>query len=217
MQIETILFDLDDTLYPGSSGIWSLIRERIDRFMVEKLNYKEQDVPSTREKLFGEFGTTLRGLESVHHIDPVDYLRFVHDIPINDFLVPNPKLNELLEMLPQQKVIFTNGDRWHAKRVTDALNITRYFERTVDIIDVTPYCKPMVEAFRLALQKLNITDPTKILLVDDNIRNIEAANNLGLKSVLVSEDGQRLDPKILQIRKIEDLESVFPFLPIKVS
>lgn len=216
MQIETILFDLDDTLYPSSSGIWSLIRERIDKFMVEKLNYLEHEVPSTREKLFIEFGTTLRGLESVHHIDPIEYLKFVHDIPINDYIAPNPKLNELLEMLPQKKVIFTNGDRWHAKRVTDALNITKYFEETVDIIDVSPYCKPMIESFGIAFQKLGITDLSKILLVDDNIRNVEAANNLGLKSILVSEDHQSFDPAIHRIKKIEDLDTIFPFLQIRM-
>lgn len=217
MEIEIILFDLDDTLYPGSSGMWTLIRERIDAFMIEKLHYEKSEVHKTRQKLFNEFGTTLRGLESVHHIDPIEYLKFVHDIPLNDYLSPNLKLNRILEILPQKKVIFTNGDRWHALRVTDALDITRHFEETVDIIDVAPYCKPMEEAFELAFQKLEIFDPSKALLIDDNIRNIKTALKLGMKSILISDDGNTFDPDILRIKTIEDLGSIFPSVLISES
>ncbi|HSM26070.1 MAG TPA: hypothetical protein VK856_14495, partial [Anaerolineaceae bacterium] len=87
--IETIIFDLDDTLYPSSAGIWSLIRERIDTFMIDRLGYDEKDVPVIRENFFQTYGTTLRGLESVHHIDANDYLEFVHNIPLVQYLNPN--------------------------------------------------------------------------------------------------------------------------------
>lgn len=214
MNIDTIIFDLDDTLYPSSSGIWALIRARIDKFMIEKLNYAEHEVPTTREKFFKEFGTTLRGLESVHHIDPVEYLKFVHEIPLNKHLFPNTQLQEILHKIPLKKVIFTNGDRWHSKRVTDRLNISHFFEETVDILDVSPYCKPMDEAFNLAFQKLGITNPNNALLIDDNIRNIQAAKRLGLNTILVSENGHNGDQDLIKIRRIEDLESVFQILDI---
>ena len=111
--------------------------------------------------------------------------------------------------IPSKKVIFTNGDRWHSKRVTDRLNISHFFDEVVDILDVSPYCKPMEEAFTIAFQKLGITDTQNVLLIDDNIRNIQAAKELGLKTILVSENGDNGNSDILKIRKIEDLEEVF--------
>lgn len=209
MEIETIIFDLDDTLYPSSSGIWALIRARIDKFMIEKLDYTEENVPKAREKFFLEYGTTLRGLESVHHIDSIEYLKFVHEIPLDQFLYPNEHLQKILKNLSQRKVIFTNGDRWHSKRVTDALRISQYFDEVIDILDVSPYCKPMKQAFDIALKKLEITETKTALLIDDNLRNIQAAKKLGMKAIYVTENGHNVDKDIIKIKKIEELDQVF--------
>ncbi|MDO9087758.1 MAG: pyrimidine 5'-nucleotidase [Anaerolineaceae bacterium] len=210
MEVEIIIFDLDDTLYPSSSGVWTLIRERIDLFMISKLNYTVHNVHSAREQFFKEFGTTLRGLESVHHIDPMEYLQFVHNIPIHRLLFPNIILSRILSEIKQRKVIFTNGDRWHAKRVTDSLNITENFDEVIDILDVSPYCKPMKESFEIAFRKLNIFDPQKALLIDDSLRNIQAAKNLGLQTIWVKEVDNHDHRDFSHIRSIEELIIGFP-------
>jgi len=212
MNIELILFDLDDTLYPSSSGVWSKIRERIDLFMIEKLGYKFENVHEAREEFFRKFGTTLRGLESVHNIDTSDYLEFVHDIPLNSFIKPNLKLDKILSSIPIKKAIFTNADRNHAKRVTSALQISHHFDDVVDIIDVNPFCKPMLESFQIAFRKLGINDPQKILLVDDNSRNIKVARSLGLETILVSENNGNFQNGQRQISRVEDLIESYPEL-----
>ncbi len=210
MTVELLIFDLDDTLYPSSSGIWSLIRERIDLFMISKLGYTHENVLSARENFFLKFGTTLRGLESVHHIDAYEYLKFVHDVPIHEYLFPNLQLKTMLSNIQQKKVIFTNGDRWHSKRVTDALMITEHFNEIIDILDVSPYCKPMVESFQIALEKLNISNAQNILILDDNIRNIQMAEKLGLQTVWVTENNHFQNYEGKQIRKVEDLLNNYP-------
>lgn len=210
MDVDLLLFDLDDTLYPSSSGIWSLIRERIDLFMISKLGYTRENVLSARENFFREFGTTLRGLESVHHIDPIEYLKFVHDIPINEYLLPNLQLDIMLSNIPQKKVIFTNSDRWHSKRVTDALMISDHFNEIIDIQDVSPYCKPMIESFHIAMEKLNVSNSQNILLIDDNLRNVQMAEKLGLQAVWVTENGDFQKNEIKLIRKVEDLLNIYP-------
>ncbi len=212
MNIELILFDLDDTLYPSSSGVWSKIRERIDLFMIEKLGYKFENVHEAREEFFRKFGTTLRGLESVHNIDTSDYLEFVHDIPLNSFIKPNLKLDKILSSIPIKKAIFTNADQNHAKRVTSALQISHHFDDVVDIIDVNPFCKPMLESFQIAFRKLGINDPQKILLVDDNSRNIKVARSLGLETILVSENNGNFQNGQRQISRVEDLIESYPEL-----
>ncbi len=210
MTIDLLLFDLDDTLYASSSGIWSLIRERIDLFMISKLGYQHEHVPSARENFFRKYGTTLRGLESVHHIDPLEYLHFVHDVPIHEYLSPNSKLKSMLANIKQRKAIFTNGDRWHAQRVTDALQISEHFHQTIDVLDVSPYCKPMIESFNIAFEQLGILETQNVLFIDDNLQNVKMAEKLGLQTVWVAENGHNPNGEYNQIEKIEDLLDVYP-------
>lgn len=210
MKIDVILFDLDDTIYPNSSGIWTMIRERIDTYMISRLGYLEENVHSIREDFFRRFGTTLRGLEATHQIDPVEYLQFVHDIPLENKLKPNHRLVEMLTQLPQKKVIFTNGDRWHAKRVTDKLQITHFFDRVIDVLDISPYCKPMVEAFNIALDLLQIENPARILLIDDNLRNVQKANDIGLNSIWLTDNQEFTDHELNKLSLLEDLLLIYP-------
>jgi putative hydrolase of the HAD superfamily len=210
MNIDLLLFDLDDTLYASSSGIWTLIRERIDLFMISKLGYTQENVHSIREKFFRTYGTTLRGLESIHHIDPVEYLHFVHDVPIQEYLSPNSKLDTMLTNIKQRKVIFTNGDRWHAKRVTDALQVSKHFHQIIDVLDVSPYCKPMIESFKIAFDQLGILEAQNVLFIDDNLRNVQMAEKLGMQTVWVTEIEHNPNGEYNQIKKIEDLLDIYP-------
>jgi FMN phosphatase YigB (HAD superfamily) len=43
--IHTIFFDLDDTIYPNSTGLWQAIRMRIGLYMKERLKLSEEDIP----------------------------------------------------------------------------------------------------------------------------------------------------------------------------
>ncbi len=62
MRFSTIFFDLDDTLYPSSSGLWKAIKERMNIYMRDMLHIPEDEVPALREQYYKMYGTTLRGL-----------------------------------------------------------------------------------------------------------------------------------------------------------
>src|SRR3972149_5346046 len=74
MPITTILFDLDDTLYPASSGVWKLIKDRMNIFMHEELGIPWDQIPLLRERYFREYGTTLRGLQTHYHVDVTSFV-----------------------------------------------------------------------------------------------------------------------------------------------
>lgn len=205
MLFDMILFDLDDTLYPASSGVWNLIQEKIDLFMINQLGYTNQNVDQARKYFFNVYGTTLRGLEQVHQINSLEYLKYVHNVPIEKHIKPNPKLKQFLEKIDLKKHVFTNGDRWHAERVLNALEISDHFHTVVDILDVTPYCKPMREAFEIAMRKIGCDEAGKILFIDDSIRNIKMANELGFQTIWVNENGNNQDYPGKTIRRIEEL------------
>ena len=215
MKLSTILFDLDDTLYPPSNGIWSMIREKIDEFMVINLNYSLADARIAQQAFFHQYGTTLRGLQTEYDIDPVKYLQFVHNIPVKEVIQPNLELKNVLAEIPTRKIIFTNSDRWHANRVLEALEISEFFDEVIDVLDMQPFCKPMPGAFELAFSKLKISDPTTCMIVDDNMRNISTAQSLGMLTVWVNHnpDGENLQQN--QIQRIEEIGKAIQNLRIK--
>ena len=81
-----MLFDLDDTLYPSTSGVWDAIGDRMDSYIIKKLGVAANEVKQIRNGLFHKYGTTLRGLKTLYHIDERDFLDYVHDIPLTQFL-----------------------------------------------------------------------------------------------------------------------------------
>ncbi len=187
MAITTLFIDLDDTLYPASSGVWSLIRQRIDQYMVEKLDYPADQVADIRKDLFQTYGTTMRGLQATGDLDEKDFLSFVHDVPVEHLLKADPALRRLLLAYPQRKVIFTNADTRHANRVMNALGMVGVFDLIVDIIAISPYCKPQPGAFATALKLSGESDPSQVLVIDDAPRNLQAARSLGFNTILVQE------------------------------
>ena len=188
MRFTTLFFDLDDTLYPNSTGLWEAIRERMNLYMRDRMGIPEDEVPAMREQYFKMYGTTLRGLQARHNVDVEDYLAFVHDLPLKNYLTPNLTQREIIASLPGRKLIFTNADANHARRVLAALNLDDLFETIVDVNAVAPYCKPMPESFAIAQELADEPDPRKCVMIDDLPRTTRAALDVGMASILYGTD-----------------------------
>lgn len=209
LEVKTIFFDLDDTLYPRSSGVWPTIGDRIEAFMHLKLGLNLDDIPALRRSLFKTYGTTLRGLQMDYHIDPREYLAYVHDIPLDQYLQPIPALREMISAYPQRKIIFTNADSEHAGRVITILGLEDCFEKVIDILDISPYCKPMPEAFQIALRLAGGISPRECLFVDDNPSNLQTAVDLGFQAVCVGHADLKT-AAFPVIPELLSLPSIFP-------
>ena len=207
--LSVFLIDLDDTLYPAASGLWPAIRERICKYMLERLGLPKDQVHDLRRRLYMEYGTTLRGLQATMQVDVDDYLAYVHDLPIEDYLSPDPELRRTLMAYPQRKYIFTNADRAHARRVMARLGVEDCFEGVIDVHDLEPYCKPMREAFAIAFQRAGEADPTRCLLADDTPHNLTAARDLGMFVVQVGDQPTNPD-SFPRIARLADLPRVLP-------
>ena len=188
MRFTTLFFDLDDTLYPNSTGLWKAIKERMNIYMRDRMSIPENDVPILREQYFKMYGTTLRGLQERHKVDVEDFLAFVHDLPLKDYLTPNPLQRDIIASLPSRKLIFTNADVNHARRVLTALQLDDLFEAIVDVNAVAPYCKPMPESFAIAQELADEPDPRKCVMIDDLPRTTRAALEVGMPSLLYGTD-----------------------------
>ena len=204
--IRAFFIDLDDTVYPASSGVWPLAAERMVTYMNEVLGIPMAEAPALRERLFHKYGTTLRGLQLEYGIDSEDYLAYVHDLDFHNLLEPDPELKEALARFNQPKWIFTNATREHAQNVLSAIQVAECFSGIIDIRDVQPYCKPDPSAYRIALQLAGSLAPEEVLMVDDRKENLDVAANLGFKTVLISplpQNGYRTLPRLADLPRID--------------
>ncbi|MEA3351506.1 MAG: pyrimidine 5'-nucleotidase [Chloroflexota bacterium] len=209
MKLRTIFFDLDSTLYPESNGLWAAIRERIDLYLHERMNLSFDEIPKLRHQYYIRYGTTLKGLQAHFDVDAVDYLNFVHDLPLDDYLQPDPRLREMLLSIPMRRWVFTNSDLEHTQRVLAKLNIEDCFEGIVDVWAMQPYCKPQQEAYQKALELIEDSDPQTCALLDDSEHNLAAARDLGFFTVLVGKNEAKSAADRVLI-KLHNLPQIVP-------
>jgi putative hydrolase of the HAD superfamily len=185
--LATLFFDLDDTLYAPQNGLWLAIRDRMRCYLIERMGFSPEEVETLRHEYFVTYGTTLRGLIINHpeRINVDEYLAFVHDIPLQEYIQPDPALQALLLSLPQHRWIFTNSDDRHAQRVLNVLGVSNCFDGIIDIRALGFACKPVDEAYHRALAIAGETDPGRCIMFDDSPRNLAPARALGFCTVLV--------------------------------
>ena len=152
MRFKSLYFDLDDTLYPSGSGLWDAIRDRMNVYMQKFIDLPLAEITTIRQGYLEKYGTTLRGLQAHYDIDAEEYLAFVHDLPLEEYIHPDPGLRTLLLSLPQRRWIFTNSDHNHANRVLNILGLAGCFDGIIDIQAVDFACKPDKTAYERALQ-----------------------------------------------------------------
>lgn len=199
-----LVLDLDDTLYPRRTGLMEEIVRRIFLYMTEQMGLSPDIAVEMRQRFNAQYGTVLRGLQIEHGIDPADYLAFVHAIPLENYLAPDPALDAMLGRIPLRKAIFTNADAAHARRVLNRLGVARHFPVIVDIHAVEFHCKPRPEAYRRMLDLIGGVGEACIM-VEDSARNLAPARELfGITTVLV--DGAKPEGVDYAINHLVELE-----------
>jgi putative hydrolase of the HAD superfamily len=200
-----LIFDLDETLYPRTAGLMQEIGVRINRYLIENLHLPQDQANDLRQRFYNQYGTALRGLVVERpDVDPEDYLQFVHDIRLADYVRPAPALAQMLRALPLIKVIFTNATVEHAQRVLDILGIADQFADIVDVRRVEYISKPNAGAYQRLLNILHATGD-ECILVEDSARNLLPGKALGMTTILVdSDDCAQVDycvPDILGVKE----------------
>ena len=203
-----LFFDLDDTLYPNTNGLWEAIRLRMTDYLRDQLGFPPEEIQEIRQTYYETYGTTLRGLQNHHEVDEDEYLSFVHNLPLDEYLSADGELRKMLESLPQRKWIFTNADARHAKRVLQTLGIEDCFSGIIDVRALDFLCKPDRQAYSRALELAGENNPENCVLLDDSIRNLVPAHQAGFTTVLVgsAEQNQAAD---YSVASLKDLPRVF--------
>lgn len=182
--LEVLVFDLDETMYPRRSGLMRAISERIGTYMVERMGMDPVVVPKLRRQYVEQYGTTSRGLQLLHGLDVDEYMAYVHDLPLHEYIEANAELDAMLVALPQKKVIFTNASAGHACAVLQALGVGHHFARIYDAFFAGNQGKPAKRSYERVLAELGVPGQA-CLMADDAVRNLLPAKLLGMVTVLV--------------------------------
>lgn len=184
--VSTWVFDLDNTLYPPSAGLFDRIEPRMTAWVMRELGVDLAEANRLRLHYWHSYGTTLAGLMTEHGVDPTDYLIDVHDISF-DSLVPDPVLASHIAGLPGRRIVYTNGTEPYARRVLQARGLNGVFDAVygVEHADFRP--KPQRAAFETVFARDGLT-PAKAAMFEDDPRNLAAPHAMGMRTVHVAPD-----------------------------
>jgi pyrimidine 5'-nucleotidase len=216
---QVIFFDCDDCLYFDGWKVANKLTAKIDEWCVDRAGLPTGEA----YQLYKKHGTALRGLLAEGYLEHSeeaidDFLRDVHDIPIQDMIDVDHDLRKMILQIDPSipKYIFTASVKHHAERCLKALGIDDLF---VDIIDVKAcnlHTKHSVEAFQAAMKIADVDNAESCLFLDDSTKNIHAARQVGWRSILVGRIGRDCGTVIstehaeVEIDRIHDLPSVLP-------
>lgn len=208
-RLEWLCFDLDNTLYPLSNGLWEVIDHRIQEYVARTLHLPLDEARRVQKQYWRQYGTTLAGLMAEHDVQPGPYLAYVHDFDVSPYMGPNPRLKALLRALPQRKLIFTNASSEHARNVLRALEVESFFEYIIGVEEVDFIPKPDPRAYEKCREKTGV-DPTRSMFLDDLPENLKPAKAMGMVTVWVSpSQGREFDFVDFHLNRIEELATLF--------
>lgn len=202
-RITTLIFDVDDTLYDVGSG-FTAHRNGFgaQSFMVEKLGFDSyEQAKELRDEYFERYHSTAKALTVAQQegrlpngivFDPQDLAEYwatsLDFTILKDSVDPN--LLQDLQDCNLQMVAFSNGPGKYVKRVLKELHLYKVFENQIFAVDdVLPYCKPEPEAFQAIFERVGCK-PEECVMIEDSMKNVRKAKELGMKTVLVLGKGR---------------------------
>lgn len=202
-----LLLDLDNTLYPASSGLAAEIGRRMSRFVATLLGIGVEEADSLRKRSVGPYGTTLMWLRAEHAFDDTEaFLEATHPARLDELIWPDRRVKEVLSTLEMPMAILTNSPIEHARRVLRRLDLDGNFDRVYDIRFNGFAGKPNPSAYEKVLEDLG-WDAAEVLFVDDMPSYVEGFVALGGRSALVDESGRYAEthPHLQRIPSVLDL------------
>jgi haloacid dehalogenase superfamily, subfamily IA, variant 3 with third motif having DD or ED len=200
-----VLFDLDNTLYPESSGMDHDITRRMIEYVAAFLGMGFEEAKAFRHERAHRYGTTLEWLRTEHGFTDIEtYFAAVHPAGEEYCIEANPGLGAILDSIPARKAVLTNSPMEHARRVLAKLGVADRFEAVYDIRFNNLAGKPHAEAYRRACEGSSASVADTVF-IDDMPKYARGFTALGGRAVLVDEFGRYGEEGIPAVRELSEL------------
>lgn len=180
-----LVFDLDNTLYPYRSGLYTYINQRMNAFIQKRLGLSYEEVDQIRSGYIRQYGTTQQGLAEEYGISSEEFLCYAHDIEVEKYLQRSFLFREALRGISQPKYLFTNSPIHYATRILKHLQIDDLFEGFISIETLRYIGKPNRSAFEILCKHIP-SEYHEIKFLDDEPKNIEMGKQFGLIGIPVN-------------------------------
>ena len=200
--INTWIFDLDNTLYSADSGIFQQVHKLMGEFVAKNLNMELAEAKKLQAKYYKQHGTTLRGMMDNHGVDPDYFLAEVHRLDYS-IVEPNNKLNIELKKLEGRKIIYTNANTQHALDVLERIELSNFFDEIYDIKMANYIPKPEITPYEQLIEQFNIK-AERAAMFDDIAKNLVPAKKVGFTSVWIDAGYENFSDDIQASKKYLD-------------
>jgi putative hydrolase of the HAD superfamily len=197
------LFDLDNTLHDASHAIFPAISANMNVYIARVLGNgtvpaSQEAVDAARLGYWKRYGATLLGMIRHHDVSAADFLHQTHQLPALQKMIRAERgLSRLLQRLPGQKILLTNGPTRYSTDVLRHLGLQRQFAHHIAIEDMRVHGHLRPKPSRLMLRRLlrrHGASARRCILVEDTLANLKAARQLGMRTVWVTQYLRMADP-----------------------
>lgn len=190
-QFKLVIFDLDGTLYklPGgsfrNSGIDAELDGNVDRFLSGKLEISLEEARSLRLMLRSEYGKDLgRGFEEKLGIERDEYFSTCWNIEPRRYIDHNPLLIVGLGEINTPMALLSNAPQVWGEKVIELLKVRGFF-RLLKYGD-GEVKKPNERAYLDVTEQMKV-DPSEAIMVEDDLRFMRKAKELGMTTIFIGE------------------------------
>lgn len=221
MDIKTIIFDLDGTLYElkgGSfikSGIYDEMIQNTILFISRSLGITQQQATDRLTSIRKIYGNEISmGIEGLLGLNRLEYFNFAWDIDPRKYVQYKPRLAEMLSSLSQdyQLIVLTDAPRVWAKNVLAFLGLTDMFKDNV-YTGESDIRKSNGTAHSQLINKLDLKGENCFFVGDEVKNDLLPAKVLGITTVLVSTietNHPSVDHQISNILQLVDISFLNP-------
>ncbi|KAF4657310.1 hypothetical protein FOL47_008492, partial [Perkinsus chesapeaki] len=196
---EPVLFlDCDDTLYwKDRREVGRLLTENIGKYIHENFGLDS----SAGYSLYSKYGTCIKGLIEEGYIDRNDqaeiyrYFDETHAIrELRELIPPDHAVRQTISRIGVPKWVLTVGPMKHCLRCLNFIGVRDLLPNVIDTAMCQFETKRKSPCYRIAMEIAGVEDPSACILVDDSPANLEAAKQVGWRTVLVNPDSKLQGP-----------------------
>lgn len=186
------LFDLDNTLHDSSHAMFDAINTAMTHAVQELAQCDLDTAGQLRLRYWKRYGATVIGMVRHHGADATAFLQRSHDFDVSALIHAEAGVARAVDSLPGRKILLTNAPERYARIVLKSLGLLPLFDSlwTMDQMALQGRLRPKPS---LALMRQVVvrtgTAPSNLVLVEDTLKNLKSAHQLGMKTVHFRHDG----------------------------
>jgi putative hydrolase of the HAD superfamily len=186
------LFDLDNTLHNASHGIFQAIDRSMTEAVAEFVRVDMDEANALRQKYWKRYGATMIGLHRHHGVDAQAFLHRSHNFDLQPLLSAEDDIIHQLNRLPGRKIVLTNAPEHYARDVLQLLGMQSLFDEiwAIEHMQLQGRFRPKPSlALMQQLQARFAVPAEQFVLVEDTLRNLKSAKQLGMQTVHIFNPG----------------------------